>query len=349
MKLPRLLIGLAALALLAAPASASATSSVSEHEIGQSPGEVLDFWTPERIEAAEPIVAPESEGAGSVDGGAQAASVAPDQETNPALDTSYPQRVHGRLLVLLDGQLGQCSASVVTAQSRSLILTAAHCLVVPGEASGGRGIIWASNVAFQPGFRNGVSPFGNYAGTNLGTPTAFAQSGDVSFDLGAVNLAPGASGLIQDALGARGVAFNRNPDKYRGNSFEVWGYPAMPAPAYDGQRLILCYTTFQGFESFTSAPVVAPCNQQQGSSGGGFVRGGKVESVVSHAGCINVTGCTLIAGSYFGEEEFQLYKEISGGISKGKKKRLKKCKQKPKGEKRTKCRGRVQRFSEDPR
>jgi hypothetical protein len=123
----------------------------------------------------------------------------------------------------------------------------------------------------------------------------------------------------------------------------------MPSPAYDGERLILCYSSFQGFESFTSAPVIAPCNQQQGSSGGGFVRGGKVESVVSHAGCVVVTGCTLIAGSYFGEEEFDVYEDSSGGISKGKRKKLKQCKKKPKGAKRTKCRGKVQRFSEDPR
>ena len=89
------------------PASASASGGVSQHEIAQSPARCSTSGRRSEIEAAEPIDAPASEGAGSVDGDAQAASIAPDQETNPALDSSYPQRIHGRLLMLLDGQPGR--------------------------------------------------------------------------------------------------------------------------------------------------------------------------------------------------------------------------------------------------
>ena len=121
---------------------------------------------------------------------------------------------------------------------RSLILTAAHCLVVPGEQSGGRGIIWASNVAFQPGFRDERQPVRRLRRhRRSATPSAFAQSGDVSFDLGAVNLAPGASGLIQDALGARGIAFNRSPRQVQEQQLRGLGLSRRcRRPHYDGQR-----------------------------------------------------------------------------------------------------------------
>lgn len=350
----------AAAALLAAGAgeAAAAPGGVASADVDQSEAAIRAYWTPQRMRAAEPLDGPASPGAGSVEAPAQTAATRPDQETNPALDTSYPQRVHGLLFVVLAGQNTTCSATVVDSETRDLIVTAAHCLVIPGELSGGRGIVFADSVLFVPGYRNGAAPLGSYAGTELATPAAAAQSGDVSFDFGAVKLAPGsASGVpVQDALGARGIAFNRSAKSYRNDDFEIYGYPAAPEPDYDGERLIVCFSQFQGFETFTGAPVIAPCHQQQGSSGGGWVRNGRVESVISHAGCaIPSTSCTLISGSYFGEAEFKVYRKL-GGISKGNQKSLKKCQRKfgSKGKKPSKkklrsCKAKVQRFSEDPR
>jgi hypothetical protein len=189
-----------------------------------------------------------------------------------------------------------------------------------------------------------------FPATRLAAPLAWSQSGDIAFDLGAINLAPGAGGLIQDQLGARGLAFNRSPRSYRNDVFEIYGYPGKPAPDYDAERLILCVSTFQGFEDFSGSPAAAPCHQQEGSSGGGWVRNGQVQSVVSHGGCIvPSTACVVTSGTYFGETAFQLYKSSSGNISSGKRKRLKRCKRFDKIGKRLRCRGRVQRFAADPR
>ena len=343
-------VAIAAVSLLATAApAAAAPAGVAVHEPDQGAAAVRSYWTPERMRAAEPIEPPASVGAGSVSEPAETAAIAPDQETNPALDTVFPQRVHGRLFVVLDGRDATCSATVVDSEGRDLIVTAGHCLVIPGEVSGGRGIIFASQVAFVPAYRNDVRPFGTYVGTRFATPRVFAQSADIAFDFGAVELAPGPTGPIQDALGARGIAFNRSVRSFRNDEFEIYGYPAKPEPGYDGERMIVCFSQFQGFERFTGAPVIGPCNQQEGSSGGGWVRNGRVESVVSHAGCATPTGCTLISGSYFGEAEFRVYRSI-GGISSGKSKRLNRCnKQNKKKSKRLRCRARVQRFAADPR
>ena len=350
----------AAAALLVAAggeAAAAGKGKVASERLDQSPAAVRSYWTPERMRAAESVEPPASAGAGTVGPSAQAAAIPPDQETNPALDTSYPQRLHGRLFVVLGGIRASCSATVVDSRDRDLIVTAAHCLVIPGEASGGRGIVFADSVLFVPGYRDGAAPLGTYAGTEMATPAAAAQSGDVAFDFGAVKLATGsASGApVQDALGARGIAFNRSVRSYRNDSFEIYGYPAVPKPDYDGERPIVCYSKFQGFERFSGAPMIAPCHQQQGSSGGGWVRDGRVESVVSHGSCaVPSTACTLISGSYFGEAEFKAYRKL-GGISKAKSKKLKRCKKKFGGKgkgsskKLQRCRAGVQRFGADVR
>ena len=322
-------------------AAAAPAKGIVAEQVTQSPEAALDYWTPERMRAAEPIEPPASPGAGTVDPGAQAAAIPPDQETDPSLDALFPQRVHGKLFLILGGQGAECSATVVNSRDDDLIVTAGHCLADPATGD------FAELLVFVPGYRNGVSPFGGFAATDYATPKAWALRGHPGFDFGAIELAPSpiGLGLIQDAVGARGIAFNRSAKSFRRDDFELYGYPAAPAP-YDGERLILCVSRFRGFEGFTGAPVVSPCHQQEGSSGGGWVRKGKVESLISHGGCaIPSTACTLISGSYFGETEFKIYRRL-GGISKGKKNKLKRCKKAAK-KKRIKCRGKVQRFTSD--
>ena len=71
-------------------------------------------------------------------------------------------------------------------------------------------------------------------------PRHLGLRGDISFDIGAINLAAAPSGQIQDALGARGITFNRLGSDFKDKRFKIFGYPADPPAFYDGQRLILC-------------------------------------------------------------------------------------------------------------
>jgi hypothetical protein len=333
--------GAFALMLGTAATRASAAPAVVTHELGGQ-AKAESYWTPERMREATPLDGPPPVSGGTSSATAVAASIPPDQEIPNALDLTYPYRIHGRLFLRIGPDDASCSATVVTSFSRDLILTAGHCVVEPTTA----GPLWATNIVFVPAYRDGAAPFGAYPGVRSGSTGIWAFEGDISFDLGAVNLAPGASGLIQDALGSRGVAFNRNPKKYKGKVFELYGYPAKPEPDYNGERPILCTAPFIGLEAFTGAVVINPCHQQEGSSGGGWVLpGGIVNSVTSHAGCPVTTGCATISGTYFGDLEFNLWRQSAGTMPKGRQKRLKKCKKIRRRGKQLNCLSRAETFS----
>jgi hypothetical protein len=310
----------AALALWAAPA-ALAGNSVS-HPLTQEPGQVRDYWTPERMRGAEPLDGPQ--GGVSKRPGATASVASPDQEIPAGLETTYPYRIHGRLFLHIENDDASCSATVVTSFTRNVILTAGHCVVDPSAS----GPIWASNLLFVPAYRDGAHPYGLYPGNSSGAPAGWAFAGDVSFDVGVINLVPGPGGQIQDLLGSRGVAFNRAPKSYRGKTFQLFGYPASPPGIYDGELPILCSSQFRGIESFSGAEVVSPCHQQEGASGGGWViPGGLVNSVTSHSGCPTPsTACDLVSGTYLGNAALKLWSVAAGGLPKGRKKQISRCK-----------------------
>jgi Phospholipid methyltransferase len=335
---PTFVLALALALAIAAPAAASegADPGVLSHQLTQSPAEVRGYWTPERMRNAVPLDLPQLPGA--------VASVAPtpyaqppDQETDPALDTAYPQRLHGILFISFGAQNAGCSATVVTSRNRSVILTAGHCVVQPA-VEGVSGPLWATNILFVPGYRNGAGPLGAYAGTASRASFAWTITGDLSEDVGAITLAPLAGVPVESALGSRGVSFNRPFNTYKKNKtrFQVFGYPAQPSAFYDGERLILCDSPFIGFQVIFQAPVV-PCNMKEGSSGGGWVlKGGLLNSVVSHNACGTTPACTTVAGTYFGDTAFKVWSGAGGGLAKGRQKKIKGCKKK-KGKKRANC------------
>ena len=342
-------LGLAlALAGPAAASQPSASGAVAGHELGQSPAEVRDYWTPERMRKAVPLdlpAAPGAQGPGSVASGAPTPyAQSPDVETDPALDTAYPQRLHGILFVSFGAQNGSCSATVATSRNRSVILTAGHCVAQPA-VEGSSPPLWATNLLFVPGYRNGVRPLGSYVGVTSRASFAWTTTGDLSFDVGAITLAPLGGVPIETALGSRGVSFNRPFDAYKKNKtrFQLFGYPAQPSAFYDGERLILCNSPFVGFQFIFIAPVVR-CNMKEGSSGGGWVlKGGLLNSVVSHNACGTDVNCTTVAGTYFGDTAFKIWSKAGGGIAKGRKKKINGCKKKS-GKKRANCFKKAQTF-----
>ena len=333
----------AAIAAWASPLAVADT--VAEHPTGQTKAEVLNYWTPSRIASAQPLDVPSGPGLATAPT-ASAAAQPPDQEVDPSRDTAYPERIHGKLYLSIGVLNASCSATVVTSRSRNLLLTAGHCVVQPG----GEGVepVWASNVIFVPGYRNGVRPFGTYVATRLSAPQRWAREPLIEFDVGAVNLAPGPAGEIQDALGSRGASFNKPTSTYsKRTRFQVFGYPGEPAAFYDAERLIRCDAPFARFEKFSGSPLVGPCNMKQGSSGGGWViGGGLVNSVVSHGPCPVATSatCTQIAGTFFGNTAFKLYANAGGGVAKGVRKKIKACKKLTKPAAKQRCRNKAQTF-----
>jgi hypothetical protein len=77
---------------------------------------------------------------------------------------------------------------------------------------------------------------------------------------------------------------------------------------------------------------------------------GQVNSIVSHGGCaVPSTACTIIAGTYFGDFAFEAWAAAAGGVPKGIRKRVKKCRKgKKKPAKKQRCLNRVETFQPNP-
>ncbi len=307
-------------------APGAGAAPIATHEVGQSSATVRGYWTAERMREAVPLDGA-STGADAAAPTAAASAAPPDQEIPASLDTTYPYRVHGRLFVTFGNENGSCSATVVTSYRRDLVLTAAHCLAMTlgvGQTQ------WATNVLFVPAYRDHFAPYGVYTASRLAVPGAYPYLG-VSVDTGAVNVTGDAAQPIQDRLGSRGIAFNKVPRSLSNRTLQLFGYPADPSPAYDGERPILCSSQVSGFEGETGSLLAAPCNQAQGASGGGWILGDRLlVSVTSHAWitCGGFAGCHVLAGPYFGGEAFHLWAGAGGPLPKGRRKRIRACKHK---------------------
>jgi V8-like Glu-specific endopeptidase len=190
--------------------------------------------------------------------------------------TAYPNRVHGRLFGTFEG-LGDysCSATVVSSRTGKLITTAGHCVFDAGGTNK-----FASALSFVPGYRNGNAPFGQWDATNAVTTRAWAQSGNLDYDTGFVQLGKRNGKSVQSVVGSRGIGFGQP----RNQKYLAFGYPAAPAP-YDGEELVRCrsrYTPDPAKHS-PNRSLGMGCDMQQGSSGGGWVaQDSFVVSNVSH-------------------------------------------------------------------
>jgi hypothetical protein len=305
------MVAVSSLALLAAPARADVVAS----DVPQDPAEVRSFWTPERMQEAQPLGLPEQAGSPTfarpaASSNAEGSTIPPSRgaalyDFQPGAETSFPQSVHGKLFFEIPANeshpelLATCSGTVVSSRLQNVVFTAGHCVVEGGEPS--------TNMVFVPGYRDGAEPFGEYPVATLLTTEEWATDGDLAFDAAIAQLAS----PIEQTLGARGISFNKAPK----TSYKIFGYPAEPSDTYDGEKLIECDAPLFGLEVGFSHPfsnVAFPCDMRQGSSGGGWVNpAGNVVSVVSH-GYVDPSLSDQIAGPYFGAAVKRLYNAAGG-------------------------------------
>lgn len=225
--------------------------------------------------------------------------------------TSFPNRTHGKVFFTLPSEPPPndfaCSATVVTANNRSLVITAGHCV------HAGSGGSFATNWMFAPGYRNGNAPFGSWAASELASLAGWVNGEDVSYDVGAAVMHRDGSGrAIQDVVGARGIAFNEPRDQF----YRAFGYPALPPPLeFNGERLFVCNSPYGGDDATTSPPQTMriACDMTQGSSGGGWVVSDAfVESVNSYTIILPIPELDHLYGPYFGTEVANLYNGAQG-------------------------------------
>jgi hypothetical protein len=303
----RLTAGLAVAVALSAPAPAAGDEVVAA-ATGQRPAAVRDYWTPERMRAADPadlVMTAAGELARAVDQPRTSTDVS-------ATSSSFPSRAHGRIFFTIEGgsQPGDyvCSGTAVRSNQHTLAWTAGHC-VNDAEFGGG----FATNWIFAPGYRDGQQPFGEWAATGLLTTEGWRDDANIRQDLGAAVLARNADGQgIEDAVGAREIAFRLSRDQ----QYTALGYPAEPTllhPTFNGERLYACDSGVTGSDNPPgSGPetIQIACDLSGGSSGGGWVnRAAAVNGLISYGYALDLDH---LYGPYFGADAQRLYERASG-------------------------------------
>ena len=128
---------------------------------------------------------------------------------------------------LFSGDGHYCSASVVDSPRGNLVLTAAHCV---HEGAGGGPF---ANVTFEPGFHDGIAPFGAWAVSQIFVAPGWEASSDPDLDFAFVTVRQdGNPATLQSLTGANRLAVDRGYT----NTVTLTGYPDStdsPVPCQD--------------------------------------------------------------------------------------------------------------------
>jgi Trypsin len=183
-------------------------------------------------------------------------------------------RTNGRI-VGFDPQDGDysCSGTALDTPSRSIVLTAGHC--VQERHSVGR------ELTFIPSFDHGARPFGTFEVKVAFMMPQWRRHENPDFDVAALKVAPNQYGMLTDVVGGRGYVTGRS----RHLRFQIYGYPAA---ALNGEELRSCLAKGLGSDVLTYRFVGPPtvpsfCDMAAGSSGGAWIVSGTyIDGVTSY-------------------------------------------------------------------
>jgi V8-like Glu-specific endopeptidase len=287
-------LALAAFLLFAAIFGA-ATAGAAEH--GPTARQVKRFWTPQRMAAARPLeLTVGRDGNTDLHLGPSAKEARAGYSVVETPEVT-PYAWNGRLYVKQGAKEGFCTATAIDSPSRSLVLTAGHC--VNTGPRGNRPGIWSSYIEFVPGFNLGAAPFG--AWVLSGKPRAlraWTQEGNPNFDLGAFLVEPNSEGVaLADAVGGGATIVT---DLDRRQSFETFGYPG------GTERMRTCPSGFAGEDpvtaTFAGPPTVGiHCRWAPGASGGAWMidNGTEIDGITTY---LRIDEKQRSFGPYFSSE-----------------------------------------------
>jgi V8-like Glu-specific endopeptidase len=199
-------------------------------------------------------------------------------------------RTNGRIFGY-DPQAGaySCSGTALSTPSRSIVLTAGHCVQETGSTG--------KDLVFVPAYDHGKRPFGTFDVEEAYLMPQWHHRENPDFDVAALKVAPNQLGYLTDVVGGRGYVTGRPRD----STFQIFGYPAA---ALKGEELRSCRSHGLGSDLLTnrfSGPPTLPgsCDMAGGSSGGAWVVDGEyVDGVTSYG----YTGSpNRLYTSYFGQ------------------------------------------------
>lgn len=259
---------------IAAPTTGAPDSVVERHAAATTKAEqqrVIDYWTPERMRNAVPRELAIKGQKGKPGGGGSAVKVT-------------PQPQFGKVFFTLGGTNYVCSGTATASSNNDLVTTAGHCL---NEGPGA----YATNFAFVPAYDNGNRPFGTWPARMLLTTNQWKNSGDFNYDVGFAAMADLNGKSLTEVTGSYPIGFNLG----YGLRFDAYGYPA--ASPFNGQDLYKCSGTSGRDTLGGTMDHKLACNMTGGSSGGGWITSGKLNSVNSFKYSIDKNS---MYGPYFG-------------------------------------------------
>lgn len=273
-----------AMPAVAAPAE-SAVESQAAATTEAEQERVEAYWTEDRMDEAKPAAERLGKGSAGAPGckGKKCTTAAVPEEPQPEL---------GKVFFTLGGTNYVCSGTATTSGNSDVVTTAGHCL---HEGPGS----FATNFAFVPAYENGAEPYGKWTAKELFTTAEWAASGDFEYDAGFAVMNTNAGGAsLTDVVGSYPIAFN----KARGLQYQSFGYPA--AAPFDGQTLWSCTGTVKD-DPYGATTQGLPCDMTGGSSGGGWITGGALNSVNSYK--YRADSSTMY-GPYFGSTIEAVYR-----------------------------------------
>lgn len=294
------LVGMSA--ALAIPATAAQAEEAAGYRIASESAATTEpqqerveaYWTDERMAEAIPAEA-RFKGAKAIKGkpgkdpddckkkGRWACDDNPDEGDVSAVP-EVPQPELGKVFFTLGGTNYVCSGTATNSGNGDVVTTAGHCL---HEGPGA----FATNFAFVPAYENGAEPYGKWTAKELFTTQQWAASGDFEYDAGFAVMNENSSGAsLTDVVGSYPIAFNQA----RGLQYQSFGYPA--ASPFDGETLWSCSGTATD-DPFGASTQGLPCDMTGGSSGGGWITGGAINSVNSYK---YRSDSSTMYGPYFG-------------------------------------------------
>ncbi|MCK2219965.1 hypothetical protein MF672_040140 [Actinomadura sp. ATCC 31491] len=182
-----------------------------------------------------------------------------------------------------------CGGTVLGSRSRSLVLTAAHCLYHQGRL--------LAKLAFLPGYEQGRARLGVWPAVRTWVPARWRNrpysTELLPYDVGIVGVVRRERPL--EAVTGRGL---RAMPTTRGTALrglELLGYPA--GKGYPGLQLYRCLgDTVEGISEGPGLMVTRNCHAAAGGSGGPALYGGAIAGVVSSSSPLSdAKGYTVLA------------------------------------------------------
>lgn len=161
----------------------------------------------------------------------------------------------GALFTTRSGKLHThfCTASVVHSPMGNLLVTAAHCVSNYSNSS-------PANLAFVPGYDNGIAPYGIWTVTRIFIDSAWKSTADPDHDVAFLIVAlPGRNTRIEKTTGAEHLRIGQPPT----GVVQVIGYPDTTNQPVSCQNRV---------SVFSSSQLEFDCgNFTDGTSGGPFL------------------------------------------------------------------------------